>query len=123
MTRPKTSAGRVTNAFPSVGTGAISICLILAGCGPPAVCVDVPAAYKGLQPLVLAQIVNPKSAVFPPVSAIRLTPVNTCEFVGAGYVDTRNDDGRALRTYYRAYIRLDRTAHAYKTISLDFSSL
>ncbi len=94
----------------------------LAACGQSAACRNEAAAYKGLQPMILQEIVNPAQATFPALQLIRLTAVNKCEFVGKGYVDTKSVAGVPVRVHYTVHTRLDPATHKYQKLSLDFSS-
>lgn len=97
------------------------ICLPLAACGgPPAVCTDTAAAYTALQPMVRAELQFPDTAAFPAQAEVRVTPVNDCEFLAAGYVDSGNAAGGAGRSFYQARLRFDETGDRYEQISLRF---
>jgi hypothetical protein len=94
----------------------------LAACGPPKACTDAASAYQAVKPLVLAELTAPSSASFPPIAQTRITPVNDCEFLAIGYVDSRADPAHPVRTYYTAHLRLDPKAGRYAKLRLEFSS-
>lgn len=99
------------------------LCLTLVGCEPPSPCDDVGSAYAAVQSMVRPELSTPATASFPPLSSVRLAPVNKCEFLGAGYVDTINLAGRPVRTYYRMQLALDRQSGRYRQLSFEFVSM
>jgi hypothetical protein len=99
----------------------ILLCLPLTACGgPPEACTDTTAAYAGVQPMVSAELAFPDTAAFPAQGEVRVTPVNDCEFLAAGYVDSQNAAGGAVRSFYQARIRYDVAGDRYDRITLRF---